>query len=742
MTRSRRTLGAIIITLLTHSMFILACGGTRGPGERIPVEERRAYAAAVDVGIKDSPLAEARLKAFLAEYPESRLADDASEELARLALLDGRREEARGRLHDLVERYPDGDRADSIRVRLARWENDSGDGWAARSLLAEVDESRLDSPALRAYHGLRALLSEDSAEKFLHLARLREALEREKLGAALALNEELDRRLARVDSELDALLPLLSGQELLRATRELGTAVPAGRVRLTLAWRALVAGDLDAAVEWLALARKDPLTASDRMRLESVDLRLGERGEFGEDRFLPTYREAASRPWPAVGDVEARIGVVLPLSGRYESFGAAALKGLLLAAQIFDEAPPERRPGPVAGFQGAGGALSGSSETGADPLLRLMNAISREFFASESRSRSGVELRVRDSGGNPERAAAAIREFAADENIAAVVGPIFSAESEAAALEAERLGIPLLTLSNREQIARGREFVFRLRMTPDDEIDRLVDYAVADRGAEKFAVLYPLNRYGRGMRSRYWNAVLDRGGIVVAAAGYEPDATDFSASIRSLAGFDLLTADEEVALRERSQALRRGRRLDPEVGALLKEILYRQLGPEADPLPPRVDFDALFIPDTHEKIQLITPQLAFHEIEGVQLLGSGDWNHPDLVQIARGHVRGAIISSGFHSDSRFGIVSDFVVRYRESFASRPDEFSANAFDALNLVLTQLAEEKTSRIELKEGMLRVHAYPGVSGVTSFLSDGNARKRPFLIEVQRRRFVGLD
>ena len=110
-------------------------------------------------------------------------------------------------------------------------------------------------------------------------------------------------------------------------------------------------------------------------------------------------------------------------------------------------------------------------------------------------------------------------------------------------------------------------------------------------GAKSFAVLYPRSRYGRGMRTRYWDAVRERGGRLVAAASYEPDATDFNEPIRSMVGYNLLTENEKVALSERERALRRGRRLEPEDAALLRNVLYKQMGPEAVPLPPLVDFE-------------------------------------------------------------------------------------------------------------------------------------------------------
>ena len=144
----------------------------------------------------------------------------------------------------------------------------------------------------------------------------------------------------------------------------------------------------------------------------------------------------------------------------------------------------------------------------------------------------------------------------------------------------------------------------------------------------------------------------------------------------------------------------------------------------------------------YEQIGLLAPQLAFHELTGVQLLGVSDWYHPELIEIAQEHVSGAVISALFDPNSRFGFVSDFVEAYRDTFASEPDAFSAHSFDAANLVLVQLARGFESRNEVRKGLLRMHAYPGASGVTSVRPDGNARKRPFLLQIKGSKILPLD
>ena len=45
----------------------------------------------------------------------------------------------------------------------------------------------------------------------------------------------------------------------------------------------------------------------------------------------------------------------------------------------------------------------------------------------------------------------------------------------------------------------------------------------------------------------------DRGGHVVAVAGYDPEATDFAEPIRKLVGYTLLDGEEKEALEERAE---------------------------------------------------------------------------------------------------------------------------------------------------------------------------------------------
>jgi ABC-type branched-subunit amino acid transport system substrate-binding protein len=69
-------------------------------------------------------------------------------------------------------------------------------------------------------------------------------------------------------------------------------------------------------------------------------------------------------------------------------------------------------------------------------------------------------------------------------------------------------------------------------------------------------------------------------------------------------------------------------------------------------------------------------------------------------------------------------------------------FEAQAYDATNLILVQMARGRQRRESLRKGVLAIEAYPGVSGVITMGPDGNAHKRPYLLGVERGRVVHYD
>jgi ABC-type branched-subunit amino acid transport system substrate-binding protein len=712
----RTALGSGLLILVIMQ---LSCAIPGLSSRRVSPEERQAYDSAMGHLPADPELTAADLERFLELYPQSPLADDAAEQLSELAFAAGRDEEGMRWLGRILSEYPDSDRAAAARLRLAQREYSRDRRDAARSLLKPLRLRDLSPSERRAALRLRVALSVTPVERILNLGQLRALLvsELEQRSDDRAAVQRLQDRLGVVDREILVLVEGAAPAELEVMLRELRGRPPAALVALEASRRALDSGQLELASERLDRARRLVRTELEERQLRLLRDRLEMLEETASTiAALPPLRELVDRPHPSTEGAQGTIGVVLPLTGRFAQFGQQGLRGVLLATHAFDE------------------RVSTTSEESSD---RAANPSGRSASASTE-----IRVLVRDSEGDPGKAAAAVRELADEPDLLAIVGPIFSDESMAAAAAAESAGVPLVTLSHREDVPAGRAYVLRTRTTPADEVGGLVQYAFDVLGAQRFAVLYPRNRYGRGMRKLYWDAVTARGGKMVAASGYDPDATDFSDPIRDMIGYRFLTNRERKALKERSQLIEEARHLEPEEAAIVREAAYSVLGPELQPLPPIVDFDVLFIPDAAEKVVMIAPGLAFQEVVGVSLLGTSEWLDPELLKLAQRHLAGAVLSTSFYPESDIVFVADFVRGYRETFDRAPDAYAAQAFDAANLVMVQLASGRGDRRELLEGLLETRAYPGSTGVLTMRPDGNALRRPFLLGVQGRRFRSLD
>jgi branched-chain amino acid transport system substrate-binding protein len=716
--RVRRTGLPTILLSLVVSQF--ACAFSGFSPSNVPPEQRAAYDSAMGNLPADPAAATAGLASFIATFPRSSLADDATEQLAQLFFADGNQEEGLRQLGLILNRYPRSDRAPAARLRLAQLEYGRDRRVAARQLLAPLDLRDLADSEQRAALRLRIALARTPVERMEQLSLLRAKLREEADERAddPVSQERLDARVATVDRDIAGLISSAAAVELEEMLRGLRRRPPASAILLELSRRALDAGQLDLASRRIDRAES---TVRDENEIEQGQLRLlterllllFEAAEAEAD--LPPLRALADRGRPRTDGAAGTLGVVLPLSGDFGSFGQESLRGILLAAEIFSQ---DDRVALLAGYPDEG------------------NAPGDDIAAPE------IRLVVRDSEGDPVKAAAAVRELARDSSVVAIVGPIFTSESLGAAEAAEREEVPLVTLSTKEEVAAGRTQVFRTRTTPSDEVGVLVSHAFEELGAKRFAVLYPETRYGRGMRKLYWEAVTARGGKMVAASSYDSEATDFSAAIRDMIGYRFLTNWEHKALAERQEILRAARVLPPEQAGILRKAVYSILGPEIEPLPPIVDFDVLFIPDSSGKIALVAPGLAFQEVKGVRLLGTSDWLDLELLRVARRHISGSIISTPFYAESDVPFVAEFVEGYRNTFDAVPSAYAAQAFDATNLILVQLASGRTDRSGIREGLLDTRAYPGATGVLTMRPNGNARRRPFLLGVSGRRFRSLD
>jgi ABC-type branched-subunit amino acid transport system substrate-binding protein len=331
------------------------------------------------------------------------------------------------------------------------------------------------------------------------------------------------------------------------------------------------------------------------------------------------------------------------------------------------------------------------------------------------------ELVVMDTAGDPARAVAALETMVREERVMTVIGPLSSRAAAAVAQRAEELGVPIIALTQKEGITEGKEMVFRNFLTPHREVDRVLEVALEAMGLKRYAILYPENSYGRHFMNLFWERVEKRGGVVTAVESYDPDETDFAEEIKKMIG---TYYPRPASLTER----RRNERPPEE-----EENRLNMEEPE-----PIVDFDAVFIPDSYTRVAMIAPQLVYHDVVDVQLLGSSLWQSPQLLEMSREYVQGALFPSGFHESSGMPGIRGFIETYTASFESPPGILAASGYDTVRFLEQVMSGQGVrTRSQLQKAILWSQGFDGVTGRIFFSFGGEVEKDPILLTVLGKR-----
>jgi len=406
-----------------------------------------------------------------------------------------------------------------------------------------------------------------------------------------------------------------------------------------------------------------------------------------EDVFTPHIHALLDRMTAEGQPRICTIGCLLPLTGKYGRFGESVLDAMLLGARAFRN--PEEK---------------GSS----------------------------IRLLVRDTQGDPEVAAERVRELAEDPNVVGIVGPLRAAVALACAEEAQKLGIPMITLTQREEVARVGDYIFQNGLTIRQQVDTLVEFVMEEMAFSSFAVLYPKDAYGTLSRDLLENKVLDMGGELVSAVPYEDGETDFQDEVRLLVGQEfLLEVERREKEREKKRLLEEEGGEGAPVGIEAGFGLGEEESEEEPVLPP---FQVLFIPDHFRKVALIAPTLALYDVNEITLLGTNAWNSTQLVELAGEYVRDAIFADGFFAESNMPYVREFVEDYLRAFQTEPRVLEAQGYDSLLMLEDSFFQTQgKTRDELRQALASMEGYPGLSGYTSFNEDGSAKKRLYILSI---------
>ncbi len=444
------------------------------------------------------------------------------------------------------------------------------------------------------------------------------------------------------------------------------------------------AGDVPAAIElWDAYARGGHASEKAYARERITAL----AGQLAPDATVQTYRAA-----PEKGLARALLGdaAASALRSRGDSAGAAEIMSETASARTaagFD--PPGARsasPGDP-GRLGLELALSGRFQPVGEAALRAA------MLATGAPAAAGLQLIVRDAGGNPERAGDGVEDLARGESVIGVLAALdpkaLAFEADGSAAPAGRSGLPLLVLDSGPGKSAGSTVgsTFYLVHNASARARALAETALRV-GARDFALIGPDTAAGKALRSAFRGDVVGGGGRVVADVSYPPGATSFTAAVATI------------------------KKSSPQV---------------------------LFVADGADRLELIAPALAAADLWGapwgaprpsgapgkprprnILLLSTASDLSPRLLQSAGRYVQGTLLAPGFYAGAADPQARGFVDAYHAAYEQDPHATEAYAYDGVNAIRAAVAAGARTRVELTNA-LSTGTFEGLTGALHFGAD---------------------
>ena len=315
----------------------------------------------------------------------------------------------------------------------------------------------------------------------------------------------------------------------------------------------------------------------------------------------------------------------------------------------------------------------------------------------------GPELVVEDTAGNAAQTSAAVESLIGNQRVVAVLGPVGSRTTEAAARSAGRAAVPLLSFSASEDVTSAGEQVFRFLYSPRDELAALVSKARAS-GLSRFVVLYPDHGYGRTMERLFDQEVAAAGGVYCEGVAYPPGTKSFVDYVRTVL---------------------------------------------------ETSCDVVLFADVADQVALIAPTFAAegawsvgggglpeHAERGVHfLLPSPSWS-AKLLGRAQRYLQGALVALPFYEASEASLNQHFRTAYEARYGTPPQMFAAYGYDAYRLISTTLRQGNQTREALSEALRNGSSLTPVTSMDSFSSERAPANPPQLYLVRGGLLESVD
>lgn len=339
--------------------------------------------------------------------------------------------------------------------------------------------------------------------------------------------------------------------------------------------------------------------------------------------------------------------------------------------------------GVIAYMTGAGAAYGESIRQGLELARDEINA----------KGKVKIELVFEDSKGEKNEAINAANKLIHKDNVLAILGPTLSSEMFAIGPMVNQEGVPIMGTSlTVEGITEIGDYVFRNSLPESAAIPQSIKKAKAKYNLKKVAIMYSDNNDLAVSGFKTIQQTLKEEGIeVLGVETFSDKNTDFSAQLTKIAT------------------------MNP---------------------------DAIMVAGLYQEAALILKKAREIGIN-VPVVGNNGFNSPQLIKSAGAAADGAVVASPWFPGKDDPKVKNFITAYKAKYNKEPDQFAAQAYDALQIMAIAIEKSgsMTDRNKLRDQLTAVKDYDGVTGKFAFDAKRNPAMDVNVLVVKDGKFTEL-
>lgn len=300
-----------------------------------------------------------------------------------------------------------------------------------------------------------------------------------------------------------------------------------------------------------------------------------------------------------------------------------------------------------------------------------------------------IELISEDDRSITEEARSAAQKLIQRDQVVALLGEVASSRSLAAAPEAQRARVPMITpASTNPRVTEVGDYVFRTCFIDPFQGAVMARFAYGELGARRVAILFDFKQdYSVGLADFFRKTFREQGGEIVADERYTSGDIEFRAQLTTIRA--------------------------------------------ANP-------DAVFVPGYYTEVGLIAKQARELGLD-VPLLGGDGWDSAKTLEIGGAAVEGNYFSNHYAADSDNPKVRAFVEGYRKAHGEVPDAMAALGYDAAGILADALRRAgSTDGAALRDAIAATRDYDGVTGSITIDEHRNARKDAVVLKIEGGKF----